>query len=308
MSQRKNPIKKRIRMAKSDVMYMTVVYIVVSLVVVIVAYPLIYVVSCSFSSPTALIAGRVVLLPVEFSLLGYQTVFKSQQVITGYINSILYTVTGTAINVVLTMAAAYPLSRKEFPARGIITLIFSFTMFFSGGMIPSYLLVKQLGLVDTIWALVLPGAVSVWLVVIARTFISTSIPEELFEAATLDGCDYVQFFFRVLVRLSAPIIAVLVLNYSTGHWNSYFNAMIYINNPDKFPLQLVLRNILVQNVVDSAAIGKMNMSVKDMMTRQYLSELLKYSLIVISCLPLLALYPFIQKYFIKGVMVGSIKG
>lgn len=300
--------RHRVKMLKSDIIYMAVVYTMLGLVTVLVSYPIIYVLSCSFSSPTALIAGRVTLWPVDFSLLGYQTVFESKSVMTGYGNSIIYTIVGTAVNVALTMLAAYPLSRREFPARGLITIVFSFTMFFSGGMIPLYLLVKRLGLMDSIWALVLPGAVSVWMVVIARTFISGNIPEELYEASELDGCDYVQFFIRIVLPLSAPILAVLTLNYSTGHWNSYFNAMLYINTPDKYPLQIVLRNILVQNVVDAAALDRMSMSIEDMMTKQYLSELLKYSLIIISCVPLLALYPFIQKYFIKGVLVGSIKG
>jgi putative aldouronate transport system permease protein len=296
----------RSKLFSSDGLYLALVFGFLGLFTFSVVYPLIYVVSASFSSPYALIAGRVFLWPVDFSLRGYEAVFKSNQVLIGYANSILYTVVGVFFNLTAMFLAAYPLSRREFPARKVITFVFAFTMFFNGGLIPSYLLVKNLDMLDKIWALVVPGAVSVYAIIICRTFIRSSIPEELFEASSMDGCDYFRYLWRIILPLSKPVIAVMALSFATGHWNSYFTAMIYLKSPEMYPLQMVLRNILVQNVVDMTSLKSLN--VKDELERQYIGELLKYSLIVVSSVPLLLFYPFVQKYFIKGVMVGSIKG
>jgi ABC transporter, permease protein len=283
------------------------IYTFLGLFTLAVLYPLIYVISASFSSPTALIRGKVVLLPVDPGLQGYQAIFATSQVWTGYGNSIIYTAVYAVLSVMLTMMVGYPLTRKEFPAKKLVTVLYTITMFIGGGMIPAYLLILKLHLMDTMWALILPGLTGAWNVIITRTFIKSSIPEELFEATSIDGGSYFQCFFYMVLPLSKPIMAVLALSAATSMWNSYFSALLYINTPSKFPLQLILRNILVQNNVDFTAIDKMG-SITDMMQKQYLSELLKYSLIVVSSIPLLIFYPFIQKYFIKGVMVGSIKG
>ena len=297
----------KIRLTVPDKIYMACIYIFLGAFVIAVLYPLIYVISASFSSPTALMQGKVVLLPVDPGLQGYQAIFNTSQVWTGYRNSIVYTVIFSVLSVILTMMVGYPLTRKEFPAKKFVTVLYTITMFISGGMIPSYLLIMNLHLMDTMWALILPGLTGAWNVVITRTFIKSTIPEELFEATSIDGGSYFQCFFHMVLPLSKPIMAVLALSAATSMWNSYFSALLYINTPSKFPLQLILRNILVQNKVDFTAIDKM-INVTDMMQKQYLSELLKYSLIVVSSIPLLIFYPLIQKYFIQGVMVGSIKG
>lgn len=306
LSVKEKKVRNKIRLAASDKIYLGVVYTLLGLFTLIVVYPLLYVISCSFSSPEALVAGRVFFLPVDPGLKGYQAVFSNRNIWSGYANTILYTVTGTMLSTVVTMIGGYVLSRREFPLRGFITLLFTFTMFFNGGVMPTYLLIKSLHMQDTIWAIILPGALSVWMAIIARTFIQSNIPEELFEATSLDGGNYIQFFTKIVLPLSKPILAVLALTFATGQWNSYFSAMVYLNTPSKFPLQIVLRNILIQNVVDFSSIGATD--VKSMLDRQYLAELLKYSLIIVSSVPLLVIYPFIQKYFVQGIMVGSIKG
>lgn len=305
----KNPkIKHRMKISGGDRIYLGVVYILLGLFFITVIYPLIYVVSASFSSPTALVAGRVFFLPVEPGLQGYEAVFSNQSVWRGYANTILYTAVGTVIAVFVTMLGGFVLSRREFPLKIPVMIFFTITMFFSGGIIPTYLLITNFGLINTMWALVLPGAYSVWLGIIVRTFIQSSIPEELFEATSLDGGNYFDYLFRIVFPLSTPVLAVMALNFATGHWNSYYNAMLYLNDAVKFPLQLILRSILIGNSADMAAAATMSMDPTRMLEKQYLSELLKYSLIIVSSLPLLAIYPFIQKFFIKGIMVGSLKG
>lgn len=216
----------------------------------------------------------------------------------------MYTVIGTALNVVMTIAAAYPLSRQDFKGRNAFTVLIVFTMFFSGGMIPTYLLIKDLGLLDSFWVMILPTAVSVWNILIMRTFFQSSIPKELQEAAFLDGCSNLKLLVRIILPLSGPVLAVMVLFYAVGHWNSYFNALIYLSDRDKYPLQLFLREILIQdqmqNMVDlgSDTYSKSLMEV----------EAIKYAAVMVTNLPMLILYPFLQKYFIKGVMIGAIKG
>ncbi|MGI5894939.1 MAG: carbohydrate ABC transporter permease [Candidatus Merdivicinus sp.] len=299
-------IRHRIRLSRGDKIYLGIVYLFLTSFVLLILYPLLYVISCSFSSPEALVAGQVFFLPVEPGLQGYRAVFQNKQVWSGYYNSIIYTIFGTTISTVVTIIGGYVLSRREFRMRGALTGLFTFTMFFGGGTMPMYLLIKNMKMLDTIWAIVLPGAFSVWLGIVARTFIQSNIPEELYESTCLDGGDYFQHFLRIVLPLSKPILAVLALNFATGHWNSYFSAMLYLNDPDKFPLQIILRNILIQNTVDFTSINSVD--VTSLIEKQYLAELLKYSLIIVSSIPLLIVYPFIQKYFIKGIMVGSIKG
>ncbi|WP_145018617.1 carbohydrate ABC transporter permease [Paenibacillus sp. Y412MC10] len=279
-------------------------YAVLSIILIVVLYPLIFVVSASFSSSTAVLSGRVWLWPVEPTLEGYRAVFKNAMVVKGFLNTMFYTVAGTGINLVFSVMAAYPLSRKDFRGRNGFMLLFVFTMMFSGGLIPSYLLVKDLGMIDTVWAMLLPAALSVWNVIIMRTYFQTTIPDELLEASQLDGCSDLRFLLRIVLPLSGPILAVIALFYAVGHWNQYFNAMIYLKRAELYPLQLVLRDILVQNEVNIDMLG----DAKTAAARQGLRELLKYSLIVVTSFPLLVVYPFVQKFFVKGVMIGSLKG
>ena len=269
-----------------------------------VAYPLIYVISASFSDPRALLAGRVWLFPVNPSLEGYKAVFKSSNVWRGYANSLIYMSAGTAINVAMTILAAYPLSRRDFKARRFFMFLFIFTMFFYGGLIPTYLLVRSLGLMNTRWAMILPVAIGVWNLIVSRTFIENTIPDELFDASKMDGCNHTRFLLMVVLPLSKAMIAVIALFYAVGHWNEFFRALLYLRDDRKFPLQMILRQILLQSQVDAEMMG----NVEDEDARQFMSELLKYALIIVGSLPVLIIYPFAQKYFVKGVMIGAIKG
>lgn len=245
----------------------------------------------------------IVLFPVDFSLAGYKAVFEYDDVYTGYRNTVIYTVGGTLINVAMTMAAAYPLSRKEMPGNKAITFLFTFTMLFSGGLIPKYIVMQTLGLINNPFSMVLPGAIGITNLIIARTFIK-GIPGDLFEAAQLDGCSDAKYFFKIVMPLSKAIIAVLVMYYAVGHWNAYFNAFLYLSDKTLYPLQVFLRQILVMNQISADVIADPD----SMTTVQGMSELLKYSLIVVATAPILCIYPFVQKYFVKGVMIGSLKG
>lgn len=249
-------------------------------------------------------AGRVFLLPVNFSLEGYKAVFQTNEVLIGFRNTVLYTLFGTMLNVALTLIAAYPLSRKDLPYRRMWSFIFTFTMIFSGGMIPTYMVVNKLGLMNSPLAMILPTAMSVYNLMIARTFMENSIPSELLEAARVDGCDDIAYFWKIMLPLSKPVIAVITLYYAVAHWNSYFNAFLYITDAKLNPLQIVLRNILLANQIDTA----MTTDFDTMTSKQGLADVLKYSLIVVSTLPVMIMYPFVQKYFTKGVMIGAVKG
>lgn len=296
--------KNNIKLTGNDMTFTIVNYTFLTICLLVVLYPLVYILSSSFSSAEAVISSRVWLFPVDPSLMGYQAVFRNSQIWTGYMNSAFYTFFGTIISVILTIMAGYPLSKRDFYGRNLIMGLFTFTMLFSGGLIPYYLVIKNLNILDTRWAMLLPNAMAVWNVIIARTYFQNTIPEELAEAAELDGCSDAAFIFRVVVPLSGPIIAVMVLFYAVGQWNSYFDAMILLKNNNLFPLQIILRNILIQNQIDP----NMIVDVKILLRNQGMKDLLKYSLIVVASAPVLALYPFVQKYFIKGIMVGAIKG
>ena len=237
----------RIRDSFGDRVFMFFVYLFLVLVLLVVLYPVIYIVSASFSDPNAVTAGKVWLYPVDFSLRGYQVTFQNPQIVTGYLNSLFYTVVGTFISVVLTVFVAYPLSRRDLYGSNFLMFLITFTLIFSGGLIPTYLVVKQLGMIDTRWALLIPQAVAAFQVIIARTFFRATIPEELVEAAELDGCNDLQFLWSVVLPLSKPIIAVLALMYAVSQWNGYFDALIYLKSSDLQPLQIVLRNILILN-------------------------------------------------------------
>ncbi len=288
----------------SDRIVGIVIYAVLSVVLLVVLYPLVFVASASISNPLTVLRGEMWLLPKELSFVGYERIFANREILTGYGNTIFYTAIGTALNIVMTVLASYPLSRKDFAGRHAITAFIVFTMFFSGGLIPTYLLVKNLGLVNTMWALIVPGAVSVWNIIIMRTFFQTSIPNEIQESAAIDGCSNVQTLWRIVLPLSMPIIAVMILFYGVGHWNSYFNALIYLNDRELYPLQLFLREILIKSEVDQMA-GSMNAS-----TQTYLmeTEAIKYAIVLVANVPVLLLYPFLQKYFVKGMMIGALKG
>jgi putative aldouronate transport system permease protein len=300
----KNPFARSARVSRADRLLGAFFAVFIWFWVIVIAYPLIYVVAASFSSPQAVISGKVWLWPVQPTLRAYRAVFANGQLLTGFVNSTIYMVLGTAISLVLTVFAAYPLSRKELGGRGLINGLFLFTMIFSGGMIPSYLLVKDLGLRDTIWSMVLPSAFSVWNMLIARTYFETTIPDELYEAAELDGCSDFRFLGRIVLPLSGPILAVIGLYYAVGLWNGYFNALLYIDSQRLYPLQLVLRNILVLGNIDIS----MLQDFEAMTRKQGLADLLKYAVIVVASLPVMVMYPFVQRFFVKGVMVGAMKG
>ncbi len=297
---------RAVKESPGDRLFTVVNYLILTIILLLVLYPLIYIVSASFSDARAVTSGRVWLWPVEPSLAGYEAIFKNKFLVSGFSNSVFYTVAGTLINVVLTVLAAYPLSRADLPYRRTITFIFYFTTLFSGGLIPTYLVVRQLGMLDTRWAMLLPGALSIWNVLIMRTYFQTTIPQEIFEAAQLDGCDDVTYLLRVVLPLSGPILAVIALFYAIGHWNSYFNALIYLQRKELWPLQLVLREILIQNQIDPSMMS--GLDPQQMAIRQALRELLKYSLIVVATVPLLLVYPFVQRHFVKGILLGSVKG
>lgn len=285
---------------------MTIVYIVVIGVLIVVGYPLYSVIISSFSDPNAIYQGKVLFYPVGFTFEAYRETLRYPTVWLGYRNSILYTLAGTFINLIVTTLAAYPLSRKSLGGRRFIMLVFTFTMFFSGGLVPTYMIVMNLGLIDTPWALLLPGAMSVWNMIIMRTFFQSTIPEDLYEATLLDGGNDWNYLVSVVLPLSKAILAVMSLYYAVGHWNSYFSALIYLNTDSLYPLQVFLRRILVLNEVEADMMNLQNIA--DLAEMKRRMELMKYVLIIVASLPMLLLYPFIQKYFIKGVMIGSIKG
>ncbi|MBQ8814269.1 MAG: carbohydrate ABC transporter permease [Lachnospiraceae bacterium] len=296
--------KQKVKLCKEDKIFYAVGYTIVIILTLLVLYPVIYIVSASFSSGDAVAQGKVWLWPVDFTLDGYKAVFRYRSIWVGYRNTIFYTVAGTLINVSITMICAYPLARQNLKGRSAISFLFTFTMLFSGGMIPKYILMKNLGLTNTIWSMLLPGAMSVYNMIVARTFIQSNIPNEMLEAAKIDGCDDFQFFFRMVLPLSKTVMAVLTLWYAVGHWNSYFSAFLYLSDKNLYPLQIFLKEILVQSQFDSDMITDVATATQ----QQNLKMLLKYSVIVVSTAPLMCFYPFVQKYFQKGVMVGSVKG
>ncbi len=295
--------KTGIRVSPADRIFDILNYVFLTLCLLIVAYPLYFIVIASVSDPTAVYAGKVILWPARFTLEGYQRILDYESFFTGYRNTVIYTVVGTAVNVLITIPGAYALSRKDLVGRNFFMMGVTFTMIFSGGLIPTYLLVISLNLYNTMWALILPVAVSAWNLIVARTFFQQTIPDELLEAATLDGAGNTQFFLRVVLPLSKSIIAVMVLFYAVNHWNSYFNALIYLKSAEKYPLQLVLRNILFEN-----SLGDMVEDASTLALQQRLGDLIKYGIIIASSLPLLILYPFLQRFFIQGVMIGAVKG
>lgn len=297
-------MKKFAHLSWNDKVFYILTAVFLTAFFIIVLYPVLFVLAASFSSGQAVTAGRVFLWPVDFSLDGYKTVLNNSDILTGFKNSIIYTVGGTALNIVFTVTAAYALSREDTPGVNFIMFLFTFTMLFSGGMIPTYMLIKNLKMIDTVWAMIIPGMVGAYNLIVARTFMRSNIPRELLEAAQIDGCSDLRFFFSMVLPLSKAIIAVLVLFYGVGHWNSYFNPMLYLNSRSLFSLPIFLKEILISSQIDPSTISDPELQLQI----AQMADVIKYALIVVSTIPVLVIYPFIQKYFVKGVMIGSIKG
>ncbi|MFX4272344.1 carbohydrate ABC transporter permease [Propionibacteriaceae bacterium Y1685] len=279
--------------------------IFVVLVTILIGYPLVFIAAASISDPQAVDSGRVWLWPVDVTLDGYRRVFAESSIWRGYANTILYTVVGVVVHLLITLPCAYALSRKELVGRKGITWYILFTMLFSGGLIPTYLVVKSLGMLDTIWAIVIPGATGAWSILVARAFFKQSVPDELTEAARMDGANDIQIFFRMALPLAAPIIATLGLFHGVGLWNEYFKALIYLSSPDKYPLQLILREILI--ISQDASQGSDAGSASSNADQIRLAGLIKYAVMIVASVPLLIIYPFLQRFFTKGVLIGSVK-
>jgi putative aldouronate transport system permease protein len=299
--------KRFLAQKPSDIILDTIIAVLCVLILFIIAYPLYFVVIASFSNAIDVNAGRVVLFPVKPSLYGYGKIFEDTRIWIGYKNTLIYTLFGSVINLIFTLPAAYALSRKRFAPRKVIMSLFIFTMFFSGGMIPTYMLMRDLKLINTIWVMMIPFCVSVYNLIITRTFFETAIPEELYEAAVLDGCSHFRYFITVALPLAKAVISVIGLYYFVGHWNDFFNALLYLNRDNMQPLQVVLRNILLSNQVFQQGAGSGAGIGTGGYAQQYADQI-KYGIIIVSTLPILCLYPFIQKYFERGVMIGALKG
>ncbi|GHV26248.1 sugar ABC transporter permease [Clostridia bacterium] len=299
------PKKKTIRESVSDRIFNVINILLLSALGICVLYPLYFVVVASFTDPMVVNNGGILLYPKLFYAKGYEKIFNFPALWGGYLNSIIYMVVGTSINMAVTIPAAYAFSRKDMPGRSLLLKVFAFTMFFSGGLIPSYIVNSSLGLRNNLWAMVIPTALNVWNMIIGRTFFEGNLPSEMLESAHIDGCSDFRFFFSFALPLSKAMLAVITLFYAVGHWNGYFHALIYLNKESQYPLQLVLRNLLIANQLTSTS---MMSDMRMMADRIRIAEQLKYGIIVVSSLPLLILYPFLQKYFAQGVMIGSIKG
>ncbi|MFD0959994.1 carbohydrate ABC transporter permease [Paenibacillus chungangensis] len=274
------------------------------LICMLVLYPLLFILGASISDAGAVLSGEMWLWPIDVSFVGYEKVFGNSDLLTGYGNTILYTIVGTAINLIMTIMAAYPLSQPKFYGRNLIMAIIVFTMFFSGGLIPTYMVVRDLGLTNTMWALIIPNVVSVYNILIMRTYFQSSIPGEILEAASIDGSSDIRTLLRIVMPLSMPIMAVMLLFYAVGHWNSYFSALIYLTDRSLYPLQIFIREILIQGQMEEMVNAADSSHAQTIMDE----EAVKYALIVVTNLPIFLLYPFLQKYFVKGVMIGALKG
>lgn len=298
-----------IKDTRADKIFLIFVYVFLAISLLIVLYPLIYIVSASISDPHLVNSGEMWLLPKGVTFEGYRTLLGNSSIWRGYLNTIYYTVLGTSINLLVTLPCAYALSREDFYGRRAFTNFMLVTMFLSGGLIPSYLLIRSLGMLNTVWALVIPGAVSVYNVVVTRTFFQSTIPREMEEAAIVDGCSDFRLFMQIVLPLSTPIIAVMALFYGVGHWNSFFNALIYLSDRSMYPLQMILREILILQDMSSNTVSNVTSEMANMLySKQQLAQVIKYGVMIVSSLPVIIVYPFLQKYFVKGMMVGSIKG
>lgn len=299
-------IKQSFLGQSGDRSFHVVNFILLTLSMLVVLYPLVYVVACSFSSAYAVITNAVWLWPVDFTLDGYKACLNHHLLMSGYLNSLLYMVGGTIVNIILLVLAGYPLSRRDLPGKKAFVIYFTFTMFFSGGMIPNYLLVRNLGMLDSRLAMIIPFAFSCYNMIIVRTYFATNVPDELLEAAQIDGSGDVRFFIQIALPLAKPVIAVMVLFHGIGHWNGYMRALLYLNTSSKYTLQLVLRDILLLSNMTTEMMAQLDDSALEEM--QNAMQLIKYAVIVLGSLPVMILYPFVQKYFVKGMMIGSVKG
>ena len=298
-----NVKRPKSKISGKDLAFNIALYTICILILLVVLYPLYFIVIASFSNPTEVANGKVWLWPSQFTLEGYQEILKHQDIWLGYKNTILYTVVGTAIGLLVNIPAAYALSRKDLVGRKVITFFFIFTMFFNGGLIPTYFTIRDFNLYNTFWVMVLPFSVVVYHIIIARTFFDTSLPDSLFDAAQIDGCSNLRFFFQMALPLSKAVIAVIALYTAVAQWNAYFNALVYIKDDALKPLQLIIRNILIANQA-MAGTGD-GLAAQE---ARRLSELMKYAVIIVTTVPVMCIYPFVQKYFSKGVMIGAIKG
>ncbi len=294
------------RKTKSDRVFDSVNYIVLAVICLVVVYPLYFVVIASISDPSFVNKGQVIFYPKGITMLGYSKLFQDKTIWAGYANTFFYTILGTLLDVGVTTCAAYALSRKDLWGRNALMKYFIFTMYFSGGLIPLYIQVNNMGLYNTRWVLIILGTVSVYNLIIAKTFFETTIPDELLEAAKLDGCSDFRFFGSIVLPISTAVIAVLVVYYGVGHWNQYFNALIFVSKQEYYPLQIVLREILIQSRQTEAVVSEGQIA--ELLERNKYAELIKYGVIVVSSLPVMVLYPFAQKFFVKGVMLGAVKG
>ncbi len=294
----------RMRRSASDRLFVFADYAFLTLAFLVVIFPLANVISQSLSDPNEVVGGRVYLWPVRPTLDAYRNVVRQPTILRGYLNSIYYAVAGTALNIVLTVMAAYPLSRKDFYGRNVLMVYFTITMLFGGGLVPTYLLVKSLGLINTRWAMIVPGAMAIWNMIIARTYFQNNVPAELYESAELDGAGDLRILASIVLPLCRPIVAVLGLFYAVGHWNSYFDALLYLKSAKLFNLQVVLRDAL--SSIES--LNSMLDVTNDTLRAAARIEAMKYAIIVLAIVPVLVAYPFVQRYFIKGIMIGSLKG
>ena len=302
-----NLIRTFRRSSLSDKIFYTIVDILMLAALMMVVIPIMNVISNSISEPSAVLQGKVSIFPKGLSFDGYKAVFADNKIISGYANTILYTVSSTVLGVIVTVLCAYPLSRKDLKGRNTIMFLVTFTMLFSGGIIPNYLLIRSLHLINSRLSLILPGLINAYNIIIARTFFQSSIPDSLLEAAEIDGCGNMRFFCTIVLPLSKAILAVLALYFAVANWNAWFNAYIYLSEPKKYPLQLVLKEILLANSM-AAGGDTVGGADGDKAKMDALSEVIKYASIMVSCLPIWCAYPFVQKYFVQGVMIGSIKG
>lgn len=300
---RKNNVKttrQKVRLAWDDRIFYVVINVVVALITLSVVFPIMHVLAASFSSGVDVMAGRVLIWPVNFSLEGYRLVFSNNAILLGFTNTVIYTVSGTLINLILTAFAAYALSRDNVPFMGVFMFFFVFSMMVSAGMVANFITMRNYGILDTRWAMILPGAISITNLIIMRTFFR-NLPKELLEAAKIDGCSDFRYFFTILIPLSKAVIAVMVLFYAEGHWNQFFRALLFVFDRSLVPLQIVLREILIMGAMidpDPDAAAEI----------RQVFELLRYCLIVVASVPIIMVYPFVQKHFVKGVMIGSVKG
>ena len=304
--------KRKMKRSRANLIFDTVNMLIMLFVVVIMLYPMWFVLIASFSDPNSVSLGKVILLPDRFTLYSYINVMSADRIWTGYANTIFNTLLGTLWNLFLTVPCAYTLSKKKLPGRGFLSMLFVFTMYFGGGMIPSYLNVKRLNLLDNRWTLVVLGGITVSYIIIVRTYFQSSIPQDLYEAAIIDGASDFQQFFKVALPLSGPVVAVITLYYAVNRWNDYFTALVYLNDVKLMPLQMVLRDVLINNetllnkvLMDPSATSE---QITDLAKRVYMAEGMKYAIVFVASLPMLILYPFVQKYFVKGAMIGSLKG